>query len=427
MDDARECRIGMVSTRFAGTDGVSLESAKWASVLEDLGHECFYFAGESDRPAERSHVLPEAHFQHPLIQQINADLFEGHSRSPATSELVQDLRRTIKNALHAFVREKQLELLIVENALSLPMNVPLGLAITELVSETRIPTIAHHHDFAWERSRYTVHAANDYLQAAFPPAMAEMAHVVLNSYAAHELARRAGLGSTQIPNVMDFDNPPAAPDGYCRDLRNALGLEPDEYFLLQPTRVVPRKRIERSIELARQIRLPCALVISHACCDESPDYQKYLREYADVMGVRLIFAGDLFSQARGRTPADAKIYSLHDAYFMADLVTYPSSIEGFGNAFLEAIYYRKPLVMSSYDTFIADIEPMGFNVIEFGEFITDATVQQVRRALEDPASYSDSVERNYRLARKHFSYTSLRHDLEALFEMLPSRLPPRTT
>ena len=53
-------RIGFVSTRFAGTDGVSLETAKWAEVLEGLGHTCFYFAGELDRPQERSRLVPEA-------------------------------------------------------------------------------------------------------------------------------------------------------------------------------------------------------------------------------------------------------------------------------------------------------------------------------------------------------------------------------
>ena len=31
--------VGFVSTRFSGIDGVSLEAAKWAEVLEDLGHQ----------------------------------------------------------------------------------------------------------------------------------------------------------------------------------------------------------------------------------------------------------------------------------------------------------------------------------------------------------------------------------------------------
>jgi hypothetical protein len=37
--------IGFVSTRFAGTDGVTLEASKWARVLAAKGHKCFWFAG----------------------------------------------------------------------------------------------------------------------------------------------------------------------------------------------------------------------------------------------------------------------------------------------------------------------------------------------------------------------------------------------
>jgi hypothetical protein len=32
--------IGFISTRLAGTDCVSLESQKWASVLERMGSRC---------------------------------------------------------------------------------------------------------------------------------------------------------------------------------------------------------------------------------------------------------------------------------------------------------------------------------------------------------------------------------------------------
>ncbi len=33
--------IGFVSTRFAGIDGVTLESSKWADVFEKNGYNCF--------------------------------------------------------------------------------------------------------------------------------------------------------------------------------------------------------------------------------------------------------------------------------------------------------------------------------------------------------------------------------------------------
>ncbi len=47
----------MVSTRFAGTDGVTLEAAKLAAVLEAAGHRVAWFAGELGEEL-RGRVLP---------------------------------------------------------------------------------------------------------------------------------------------------------------------------------------------------------------------------------------------------------------------------------------------------------------------------------------------------------------------------------
>ena len=58
-------RIGFVATRFAGTDGVSLEAEKWAVELRAMGHDVYYFAGIVDRPPEKSREVPEAFFGHP--------------------------------------------------------------------------------------------------------------------------------------------------------------------------------------------------------------------------------------------------------------------------------------------------------------------------------------------------------------------------
>jgi len=63
------------------------------------------------------------------------------------------------------------------------MHVPLGLSLTEIIAETQIPTVAHHHDFYWERVRYSINAVNDYLGMAFPPNLSNIEHVVINSAA----------------------------------------------------------------------------------------------------------------------------------------------------------------------------------------------------------------------------------------------------
>lgn len=400
-------KIGFISTRLAGTDGVSLETIKWSNILTGLGHECFYFAGESDWPAERTYLVPEAHFNHPEIQTLTTDLFDHQNRLPQTSKRIQAIKDHLKNHLYQFIHSFHLDLLIAENALSIPMNIPLGLALTELIAETNIPTIAHHHDFAWERGRFKVTTASDYQRGAFPPILPSVHHVVINSYAARQLALRTGLSSILIPNVMDFDSPPPEPDAYAAELRPALGIGPDEYLLLQPTRVVPRKRIERAIEVARRLDLKCTLVISHSSGDEGTTYETYLRDYADLVGVRVLFASDRIDHQRGHTPDGRKIYALADVYQQADLVTYPSTVEGFGNAFLETIYYRRPIVMSAYEIYRRDIQPKGFLVIEFGDFVTEDTIHQAQAVLRDPALAAEMTELNYELGRRYYSYRML--------------------
>jgi glycosyltransferase involved in cell wall biosynthesis len=298
------------------------------------------------------------------------------------------------------------------------MHVPLGLALAELIAETGLLTIAHHHDFAWERARFWPNAADDYLQDAFPPTLPAVRHVVINSLAARQLTLRTGADATLIPNVMDFGASPPEPDDYAADLRSALDIGSDEALLLQPTRIVPRKGIERAIELARwleaDLETDVTLVISHASGDEGAAYEAYLRRYADLLGVRVLFAAERFDHRRGRSSDGRKAYALLDAYQQADLVTYPSLIEGFGNAFLEAIYYRCPIVVNAYDVFRADIAPKGFEVIAFDGFVTEETVRRAREVLQDAALKDEMVERNYALARRHYSYRALEEQLTTL-------------
>ncbi len=407
-------RIGFVSTRFAGTDGVSLETAKWAHALERLGHTCFYFAGECDRPDEICYVVPEAHFEHPEIMALNLDLFDDRQRTTETSTRVQALKDLLKDHLRRFVKQFEINLLIVENALALPMNVPLGMALTELIAETNVPTIAHHHDFSWERERFSMNAASDYLHAGFPPTLHHIHHVVINSFAARQLAMRTGVSSVLVPNVMDFDHPPEPPDAHTKRFRESMGVKPGEALLLQPTRIVPRKRIEKAIEITRRLNMPAVLVISHSAGDEGIAYEDYLRQLADLLGARVVFAAEHVGHERGEGKNGDAQFSLGDAYYEADLVTYPSVIEGFGNAFLETVYYRRPIMMASYDIFNVDIKPKGFRAITFGEFVDEECLRRAREWLANPALVEEIVETNYAIAKRYYSYHVLEKHLALL-------------
>ena len=407
-------RIGFVATRFIGTDGVSLETAKWVTVLERMGHTCFFFAGASDYPPARSRVTAEALFKHPEINAVYTVAFSQRARPPEITRRIHELSAYLKTQIAAFVRDFEIELLVVENALAIPLNIPLGLALTEFIAETEIPTIAHHHDFFWERKRFLVNCAWDYLNMAFPPHLPSIRHVVINSSAANQLSLRTGISNLLIPNVMDFDHPPSPPDEYTRDVRNALGVAHDELFFLQPTRVVQRKGIEHAIELVHRLGKKARLVISHAAGDEGNNYEQRVRTFAALLGVETNFVSDLIADHRGTTADGRKVYTLWDVYPHADLVTYPSDIEGFGNAFLEAIYFRRPILVNAYSIFDIDIKPKRFRVIEFDGYITDETVRRTCEVLEDPHLAQQMAEHNYRLGQRHYSYTMLERRLRML-------------
>ncbi|HUG35237.1 MAG TPA: glycosyltransferase family 4 protein [Anaerolineales bacterium] len=431
--------IGFISTRFAGTDGVSLETSKWATVLERLGHQCFYFAGECDRNSAQSHVVPEAFYRHPEIDKLNQqaysgswtvtreareehpeiaalqrDFFSVYIRPPHMTRRVDELKDYFKRQLYEFARRFELEILIIENAVTIPLNLPLGLAITEFVAETGYPTIAHHHDFHWERQRFQVNCVGDYLAAAFPPTLPSIRHVVINTIQAQQVASRYGVAARVIPNVMDFDTLPPPPDSYTENVRDEFGINPGEYFFLQPTRVIQRKGIEHAIELMRRLDLPAKLIISHASGDEGTDYEQRVREYAHLLDVTVRFESDQVLDQRGMTKDGRKIYTLGDVYPHADMVTYPSAIEGFGNAFLEAVYYRRLILVNNYSIYEVDIKPKGFHTVWFDGFVSASTITAVRHALKNPSLTQEWTEMNYQLAKRYFSYTVLEQRLESM-------------
>jgi len=406
--------IGFVSTRFAGQDGVSLESAKWAEVLWEDRHVSFWYSGESDRNPDISHVVPEAYFGFSENQWINERIWKGEQRDRFVTERIRALADYLKSTLYRFVEKFDIDIIVPQNCLAIPMHVPLGIALTEFLSETRMPAIAHHHDFYWERTRFSVNCIPEYLDMSFPPKLGNMRDVVINQEAQEQLALRKGSASLVIPNVFDFENPPEPVDDYASDVREELGLNEDDFFILQPTRVVPRKGIEQAIKLVSLLKDPrCKLVISHEAGDEGYEYLGMLEQLAKEEGVDMRIVADRVGEVRQRDSEGRKVYTLWDLYHHADFVTYPSTYEGFGNALLEAIYFRKPVLINRYSIFVRDIEPKGFRLLTMDGFVTPTIARQVRQILTDSDLCEEVVNHNYEVARQFYSYSTIRSNLRA--------------
>ncbi|MGF1529932.1 MAG: glycosyltransferase [Puniceicoccaceae bacterium] len=416
--------VGFISTRFAGQDGVSLESSKWAQVLWDDRHVSHWYSGKSDRDRGVSYCVPEAYFNHPEVKWINQRIWGSTRRSRQVTERIRAMSDYLKSTIYDFVERYEIDILIPQNVLAIPMHVPLGMALTEFLAETQVPAIAHHHDFYWERTRFSVGSIQEFLDMAFPARLPNIRHAVINQAAQEQLSLRKGVSSLLIPNVFDFDNEPSGPDDYAADFREAIGLGPEDYLVLQPTRVVPRKGIENAIKLIAGLEDPrYKLVVTHESGDEGFEYQHRLEELAAEEGVDVRFVHERIGEVRQKDSKGEKVYTLWDAYPHADLVTYPSLYEGFGNALLESIYFRIPTVVNRYAIYVQDIEPKGFALLEMDGFVTQGLIRQVKKVMEDPSYRQRMVDHNFRTARRFYSYAVLRRLLRTMITSLTGFAP----
>ncbi|UCF29429.1 MAG: glycosyltransferase family 4 protein [Chloroflexota bacterium] len=409
-------RIGFIATRLHGTDGVTLEVEKWARVLTRLGYEIYFCAGELGGYAKDGTLIPELHFADQSVFALSQKAFDtnpdddGHALADQIYSRADEMRAPLRS----FIRSNNLDLIIVQNALTIPMNLPLGVSLTGLIAELGIDTIAHHHDFFWERQRYQTNAILDLLDTAFPAKLPNIQHVTINSIAKARLNARRGISSTVVPNVLDFATPPPVLDNYNQQLRTDLGLSKNDLLILQPTRVVQRKGIEMSIELVKRLELPKSLLfISHRSSDEGTSYWRWLKREASVMDVDVQLIDHMIGPVR-ETVNGHKIYSLWDAYLNSDLITYPSLYEGFGNALLESIYVRRLTIINRYPVYNADIKPLGFEFIELDGFVNENSIQETRILLNSPDEVEKITAKNYQLAQEHFSVEVLESKLKEL-------------
>jgi glycosyltransferase involved in cell wall biosynthesis len=275
---------------------------------------------------------------------------------------------------------------------------------------------------------------------------------VINSLAQQELLERKGISAVVVPNVFDFATPPWEKDQYNSDLREEFGLTDDDLVLLQATRIVPRKGIELAIDFTaalntRNRRLIMSdrglfdgrnfgensrivLILAGYVRDKKAEaYKDKLIHKAQQSGVELIFIDERVAADRG-SRAGQKIYSLWDTYTAADLVTYPSLREGWGNQFLEAVKAKKPLLAFEYPVYQADIKDKDFKILSLGDqvqfddqnlarvddWVIDRAADMAVILLTNPPHLQDVVDHNFEQAQTHYSLEALRGYLKPLFQ-----------
>lgn len=404
--------IGFVSTRLAGVDGVSLEVAKLVTILRAMGHESFYCAGELDEHTPPSRLVPEMHFTHPTAKRLHDEAF---STAQPPARLFREIYASadqLRGELEAFVAQYSIDVIVSQNANAIPMNLSLGVAIADLARRNRVKVLCHSHDFYWERARFIANGIQSLLDEAFPPKLETARHMVISTVMQQRLYAWRGIPALVMPNVFDYENPPPKPDAYALSFRAELGLSADDLIVLQPTRVIRRKVIEKAIELMRKLDDPrLILLITGYEGDEPGGYGTWLKEEAERAGIRYRFIADYIDAERGERNGH-KVYTLWDIYPQAHIATYPSDYEGFGNAMLEMIYFRVPFITHTYPVYVADIQSRGIKAVEYHYDLTPDVIARTRRLIDDAKQRDAWTDNNYRVANEYFSYRVARRVLD---------------
>jgi mannosylglucosylglycerate synthase len=280
----------LLSFRLGGSDGVSVEAAKWAGALASLGYAVTTVAG--DGPVD--HLL--------------AGLAIGATEPPDRNEL----ERALADA----------DLVVVENLCSLPLNRPAS-ALVAAVLKGR-PAVLHHHDLPWQRPQF----------AADPPPPDDTAwrHVTINELSRGELAGR-GIEAVTVYNAFDLGHGGDGRRGPAGErLRHELGLAGDDRLVLQPTRAIPRKNVRGGIGVA------AALGATYWLLGPAEDgYDDELAELVEAADCPVVLG----------SPGGGTV-DVHDAYRACDAVALPSTWEGFGNPTVESVVHRRPLAIGPY-------------------------------------------------------------------------------
>jgi glycosyltransferase involved in cell wall biosynthesis len=445
--------IGIFHYKIGGTDGVSLEINKWKSALESLGHQVHLAGG--DLGSAQGTLIKEMFHHIPEAERLYFNTFRRLRDYAGNDEYKENLYKLVKpieEKLQNFIEEKKIDLLIPENVWSVAANPAVAIAATKAIRDRRLPALAHHHDFYWERYEgvaLTCRAAVELADKFLPPRDELVTHVVINSLAKDELKARKGVEAQVVPNVFEFNGDTWEPDDFNADFRRRIGLRETDIFILQATRVVSRKGIELATDLVAALNAPerraklkanglydgrtfsddsrIVLVLAgYAQDDLSGRYLVNLKKRIRTNRVDALFIDHLVAGKRQKR-AGRKRYSLWDTYVFADFVTYPSLWEGWGNQLLEAVHAKLPVAIFEYPVYQADIKNKGFRFVSLGAEVDaldksglailkqeriEQAADEVLEYLMDDQLRREVTEHNYSIGKQYFSLEALSTYLE---------------
>ena len=238
------------------------------------------------------------------------------------------------------------------------------------------------HDFLWERQYKLRGPIREIYEHFLPVINSNNLTVVSTQYAAEMFKKRyPNINVVVIPSLFDFRNDLSLTHSKKKIFRDSIGVQERDILIIQPSRISPPKGIHLSINLAYNIKKHTGkrvvlLVTGSRSVGFSTNYHKQLIKFADEIGVEVIWTKFPYAKCNGLVCDHNNCMAT--AYMSSDIVSMPSSVEGFGNPVIESVVFKKPLVTTEYPVMKYEFLAKGFrfHMIPVDEEITKYMYQK---------------------------------------------------
>jgi len=408
--------LAVIASRLKCVDAISVEAEKWIDKYVKLGYNVHLIAGKFGEPVTLPHfVIPEMDYKHPEVRGIKRILFSTKLEKmgkKAAEILTNSIVKRIKGPLKNYLVQNKIQVLCVEDALGSMKHIPLCIAMKDICDELSIPVISRYHYAYWQNPYFTKFDNFPKLLAELPPKYKNIIHITNTNESYAHLKDKKGIIAKVIPNTIDIDRLHEL-DAYNVDFRSAFGIRDDQLIFLQPTRIKRNKYIERSIKLVAEIndimKKDNVLFITGSPVYSRGNYFEEIVKKMKKQNVNVIFANDRIFLGRHHNQ-EQKFYSIHDAYVHADVVLYPNEGDAFGNPIIEAVAYKKPLVVNTFPN-LKEFKDLGFRFVVMDQKMDTEVISDTYELIANKEKANEVVEHNFGLLKKHYSSDVLDQNL----------------
>lgn len=294
--------------------------------------------------------------ENPRVQEVQEEILGKHEETEEFKKLKEDIKQELRKLF------SDLNSCIIHNIPSMPFNFAATAAINELANGKMTRFIFWLHDSILVRDEWQdsvgkfpltlLHHKNQRITFVTPTTFRAKQFASLEE--PYKIPKM-----NVIPNGVSVEEYLKI-DEITKKLMRRLGLSFNDFIIVAPVRVLPRKNIELALNVIHELvrlsgkkRIKLLITGPPGTNLESLAYETRLKEIIKMRRLQddVIFCHDLISFKRQISNDEIIKWSVADVYNIADLVLIPSKEEGFGLPVIEAGAARKPIFCSRIPPF----------------------------------------------------------------------------